>query len=120
MLNWIDRVIKVTFGIGGLALTGMLADTTDGMPFWLVLIVAMLPVAIFVFIKPEELASTIVKYSHLFGALWYLVAAATVSTLFMQSGLPEGWAIYGVLILAGIIPSVYVLYKILTGAYIRS
>jgi len=119
MVNWSDGTIKMTLGIGALGITAALATMSDStLPFWIVLIFSMLPLMIFVFIKPHEYFSNkVVGYFHFFGVIWYLFAiGGTIFLCFGKIPLQE-FIFYTFFMMVGIIPCVIFMWRHLDGRY---
>jgi sulfite exporter TauE/SafE len=115
MIAWSNTKLKFTSGIGALCVTGMLADLSQQkLSFWLVLIVAMVPLLVFLFIQPEEMRRSIVLPFQVFASVWYLLSAIILSVLFLVRGeLPRGFPVYFIGLAIGCIPCVMVFRRLL-------
>lgn len=70
MLSWSNASYRLTLGVGGLATTGMLSELWGNLlPFWAILVVALLPFVVFVFVHPGELPDGIVRLAHVLAAV---------------------------------------------------
>jgi hypothetical protein len=79
MLSWPFPAIKLTVGVGTLAVTGMLAELWGGrLPVWLTAAVAVFPFALFVLVRPGELPDRLGRAAHFVAAVWYLAVGAVV------------------------------------------
>lgn len=121
MLKWSNTAYKFTLGVGGLAITGMMSELWQKvLPFWSIMIVALVPVVLFVFADPEDLPARIVRVAHAAGAIWYLLAAGglLIALLLNAKPLPRGWPVYPLFVLPGAVPCVIVLYRMANGTYL--
>ena len=119
MLSWSNTAYKFTLGIGSLAVAAMLADLTQAkLPAWIAIAAELLPFALFVFVRPEELPARAVRIVHVVASVWYMIATVgLLIMLAMSQLLPKGWPVYVVAALAGGVPCIMVLFKALMGTY---
>lgn len=120
MLKWSNGVLKLTFGVGGLAMTAVLSTIYDKitLPFWLLFILTFLPFMIFVFVKPgEQLPDKTVSFSHLSGVIWYVLCFFACIFLSYNKLPVKEFVLYTVLMLVGLIPCLVVMKKYLAGEY---
>ncbi len=96
MIAWSNSKLKFTSGIGALCTAALLADIShQRIPVWVAIAMAMLPLLIFVFIKPGEIRRSIVLPCQIFAALWYILMAVTLSVLFFtMTEKTRGWPIF--------------------------
>lgn len=120
MLSWSNNGYKFTLGIGSLALVGMMAERWKGVvPVWAVMLIALLPLVIFVFVHPHEAPPRLVRYSHAFASIWYIAVAVLLLVVLLSGpNLPRGWVIYPLFVSAGFVPCVIVLYRVAFGRYV--
>jgi hypothetical protein len=121
MLNWSNTTYKFTLGIGGLAITGMMAELWQkALPFWGILIIAVTPLALFVFANPNDMPVRFARIAHAVGAIWYMIAAfgALFALVFTAKPLPQGWPVYPLFVLVGAVPCGVVLYRMAKGTYL--
>jgi hypothetical protein len=111
MIAWSIGKLKLTLGIGALCTAAIMADLShQEMPIWLVLVISMLPLIIFVFVRPDEMQPSIVRPLQGFASFWYLLTVATLTTLFLISvDRPRGWPVIFIGAAIGCIPCVVVL-----------
>ncbi|MDB6029278.1 MAG: hypothetical protein JWM68_5501 [Verrucomicrobiales bacterium] len=111
MIAWSNNKLKFTSGIGSLCTAGLLADISrQTLPAWIAVAIAMLPLCIFIFIRPDEMRRSIVLPFQIFASLWYLVLALTLSVMFFRRGtMTPGWQVFFVGLIIGSIPCVIVL-----------
>jgi hypothetical protein len=111
MLNWSNTKYKFTLGIGSLATTAIMAELWKPiLPVWVIMVVALLPLVVFVFVHPDEMPARLVLTAHVFASVWYLLSAIALSIgLIIAPKLPEGWLIFPVFCAVGLIPCVLVL-----------
>jgi FtsH-binding integral membrane protein len=113
MIAWTNTKLKFTSGIGALGTTALLADISQKtLPVWLVMVIALVPVTVFVFVRPDEMSRSIVLPLQIFASLWYLVLSVILSVLFFRLAEKErGWPIYFICLAVGTIPCFVVLWK---------
>ncbi len=111
MIAWSNTKLKLTSGIGALGTTALLADISrQTLPIWSVMVIALVPVTIFVFVRPDEMSRSIVLPLQLFASLWYLALSVVLSVLFFRLIEKEkGWPIYFICLAVGAIPCFVVL-----------
>jgi len=111
MIAWSNTKIKFTSGVGALGTTALLADISrQKVPIWLVMVVALIPVTIFVFVRPGELSRSIVLPLQVFASLWYLLLSVSLSVLFFRLvDKQKGWPIYFICLAVGAVPCFVVL-----------
>jgi hypothetical protein len=119
MLSWSNAKYKLTLGVGTLAIAGMLSELwRDVIPIWLVVTIALVPLALFVFVHPGELPSRIVRVTHVIASVWYvLVACGLLVALASSQPLPRGWPIYPLFAAVGAVPCSIVLFRSAFGKY---
>jgi hypothetical protein len=113
MIAWSNNQLKFTSGIGALGTVALLADTsTQALPPWLAVGLAMLPILIFLFVQPGETRDSIVLPLQVLASLWYLSLAVILSYLFFNlDEKPKGWPVYFICLAIGSIPSIVVLKR---------
>jgi hypothetical protein len=119
VLNWSNAGYKLTIGIGSLALAGMMTELWKPiLPLWLLIAVTLIPIAIFVFVRPRELPARIVRFAHVAASLWYLVLAVVLLVAFFQvQQALLAWVACFLLVLVGSIPFCLVLQRSIHGKY---
>lgn len=119
MLNWSNREYRFTLGLGSLALAAMLSGFwRDVLPAWSAVAIALLPLVVFVFIRPGELPARVVLVAHVLASVWYVVVAAgLLVVLSLAEPLPRGWPVYQLFVVIGAIPCVIVLCRAARGRY---
>ena len=119
MLNWSNTKYKFTFGIGSLAMTGIMAELWKPiLPFWVVAVVALLPLVVFVFVHPGEMPARFVRAAHVFASAWYVVTVVALSVgLCVAPKLPKGWIIFPLFCAIGLVPAILVLGQAVRGRY---
>ncbi len=122
MLNWSNPILKITFGVGGLGISGILFALSDQaiIPFWLLFCIAFMPFMIFVFVKPDELfPNQIVSYFHMTGVLWYILCVtASVYIYYFKINIPaKDFVLYSILMSVGLIPCIVFFRKYFSGGY---
>lgn len=119
MLSWSDIKYRFTLGLGSLATTAIMAELwKPTLPLWVILVVALLPLVIFIFVHPEEMPAGFVRVAHVFASAWYVLSVVVLSIgLWMAPELPDGWIFLLVLCSAGLAPTVYVLGLAILGRY---
>lgn len=119
MLSWSDTQYKFTFGIGSLATTAVMAELWDAvLSVWVILPVALLPLSVFVFVRPDEMPVRFVRVAHVFASVWYVLTVAVVSVgLCLAPELPRGWFILPVFCAVGLLPAGLVLAQAVRGRY---
>jgi hypothetical protein len=115
MIAWSDNRLKFTSGIGALCTTALLADVShETIPVWLAIAVAMMPLLIFLFMKPDELPRRVVLPLQVFASLWYLLLAVVLSVLFLRlQERARGWPVYFIGLSVGAMPCVAILWRLL-------
>jgi FtsH-binding integral membrane protein len=113
MIAWTNIKLKLTSGIGALCTTALLADISrQTLPIWLVTVIALVPLSVFVFVRPDEMPRSIVLPLQIFAAVWYLVLSAVLSVLFFgMTEREKGWPIYFIGLAVGAVPCVAVLWR---------
>jgi hypothetical protein len=77
MLDWPDIKYKFTLSLGSLGTTAIMAELWKPfLPAWLVMVVGLLPLAIFVFVHPGEMPAGLVRAAHVFASAWYVLSVA--------------------------------------------
>ena len=119
MLSWSDTKYKFTIGVGTLAIAGMSSELwRDVLPIWVLLVLALPPLTVFVFVHPGELSARLVRIAHVAASVWYLVVGGgqlvALSTL---HPLPRGWQVYPPFVAVGAVPCGIVLYRAARGRY---
>lgn len=113
MISWSNNKLKFTSGIGALCTGGLLADISrQTIPVWIAIAAAMVPLVIFIFIRPEEMRRSVVMPLQVLASLWYLLLATVLSVLFFR--MPEksqGWPIYFIGLAIGSIPCFVILWR---------
>ena len=119
MLNWSNAQYRFTFGIGSLATTAIMAELWKPLiPIWVMLVVALLPVTVFVFVRPDEMPSGFVRAAHVFASAWYVASVVALSVgLYLAPKLPNGWIVFPVFCAVGLIPALLVLSQAVRGRY---
>lgn len=119
MLNWSDTNYKLTLGVGSLAIAGMLAERWQNvLSVWVILVIALLPFVVFVFVRPGELPDWSIRIAHVAASVWYVasVIGALVSLAMVQP-LPRGWPVYLLFVAVGALPCAIVLCRAVCGRY---
>ena len=115
MIAWSNTQLKFTAGIGALGVAALIGDIShQALPVWLAISAALLPLVIFLFVRPDEMPRSVVLPLQVFASLWYLVLAAVLSVLFFR--LPErvrGWPVYFICLAIGCVPCVIILWRLL-------
>jgi FtsH-binding integral membrane protein len=113
MIAWSNTKLRFTSGIGALCTAGLLADVSrQTIPVWLAIMIALLPLVIFVFIRSDEMPRSVALPLQVFGSLWHLFLAVILSVAFFR--LPErsrGWPVYFIGLAIGCIPCVIILWR---------
>jgi hypothetical protein len=119
MLNWSNTKYKFTLGIGSLATTAMMAELWKPvLPIWVVLVVALLPLVVFVFVQPGEMPAGFVRAAHVFASAWYVLSVIALSVgLYLAPTLPNGWMIFPLFCAVGLVPCALVLSQAVRGRY---
>ncbi len=124
MLDWSDARYKLTLGFGALGMAGAMAELWKNvLSVWIILPVVMLPLVIFVFIRPIDDSgrrfTRFVRGAHVLGAAWYLACALTITIALANRPLQPAalWLLLAPLFLAGSIPCVLVLWRVMCGTY---
>jgi sulfite exporter TauE/SafE len=113
MIAWTNTKLKFTAGIGALCTTALLADIShQTLPVWLVISMALLPLIVFLFVRPDEMPRSVVLPLQIFAASWYLVLSVVLSVLFFRLDVREkGWPVYFFGLAVGAIPCVIVFWR---------
>ena len=113
MISWSNTSLKFTSGIGGLCTAGLLADiTSKAIPAWLAVGVSLVPLAVFVFLHPDEMPVSLVRTTQVAASIWYLGLAVTLTVLFFSSGrITPGWPVFFVGLAVGAVPCLVVLKR---------
>jgi hypothetical protein len=119
VLSWSNAKYKLTLGVGGLAVAGMLSELwRDVLPIWVILVLALLPLVLFVFVHPGEMPARVVRVAHIAASVWYFaVAVGLLVALTTIQPLPRGWPIYPLFVAVGAVPCGIVLYRATRGEY---
>jgi hypothetical protein len=119
MLDWSNTQYKFTFGIGSLATAGIISELWKPfLPKWVVMVIALLPLVVFVFVHPHEMPAKFVRAAHVFASVWYVTTVISLSVgLYLTPVLPRGWFILPLFCTVGLIPSVLVLSQAIQGRY---
>jgi hypothetical protein len=119
MLNWSNTKYKFTFGIGSLATTAIMAELWKPiLPIWMIVVVALLPLVVFVFVHPDEMPTGFVRAAHVFASVWYVVSVVALSVgLCLAPKLPNGWIIFPLFCAVGLVPALFVLSQAARGRY---
>jgi hypothetical protein len=114
MIDWSVRAIRFTSGIGALCMAALAAELTCQLiPMWLALSLIMVPVAVFIIMRPDDMPLKFVWPCQLAASLWYLALACILSVLFFHVPVRmQGWPILFVGMAIGAIPCVVVLSRI--------
>jgi hypothetical protein len=120
MLNWSDTKYKFTFGIGSLAMTAIMAELWKPiLPIWVIMVVALLPLVVFVFVRPDGMPAGFVRAAHVFASAWYVVSVVALSVgLCLTPKLPDGWIIFPLFCAVGLVPALFVLSQAVRGRYL--
>lgn len=112
MPNWSATKYKMTLGVGTLGMAAIMGELWKSiLPVWWALVIALLPILVFVFIHPGELNARLVRYAQMAASIWYLIVAVVLlAALLMSAKLPEGWLIFQVFVVIGSIPCWLVLF----------
>jgi hypothetical protein len=115
MIAWSTTQLKFTAGIGTLCVTALLADISrQTIPVWLAMSAALLPVVIFLLVRPDEMPRWVVLPLQVFASVWYLVLAVILSVFyFRMSERTQGWPAYFIGLMIGCIPCVIILWRLL-------
>ncbi len=117
MLNWSNSGYKLTVGVGSLVVAGLLSTLFDKvLPAWAVVLIALVPLVLFVFFRPGEMPDLVVQAAHIFAAVWYLVVVVGLLVMLAENRpLPRGWPVYPLFAAVGAIPCVLTLYRAACG-----
>lgn len=81
-------------------------------PVWLAIAMAMLPVAVFVFVRPDEMSTNIVRACQTAASLWYFAMAIILALLYFETAvLVRGWPVYFMGLSVGSLPCTVVLWR---------
>jgi hypothetical protein len=119
MLSWSNTKYRFTFGIGSLATTGAMAELWKPiLPLWVIMVVALLPLVVFVFVHPDEMPARFVRASDVFASTWYVLSFIALSFgLCLAPTLPKGWVVFPLCCMAGLVPAIFVLHRAVRGRY---
>jgi hypothetical protein len=121
VLSWSDAKYKLTLGVGCLAIAAMLAELWQNvLPVWIMIVIALTPLVVFVFVQPRELPAKIVGVAHTAAAIWYVVVAIGLLVVVAATAkpLPRGaWVVYPVFVGIGAVPCGIVLFRRASGKY---
>jgi hypothetical protein len=82
------------------------------------MVVALLPVVVFVFVHPDEMPPKFVRAAHVFASVWYVASVVALSIgLCLASELPDGWIIFPLFCAVGLSPAFLVLSQAVRGRY---
>lgn len=112
MLNWSDGKYKLTLGIGSLGMAAIMSELWKPfLPVWFMLVVTLIPLVVFIFIRAGEMNPRIVRFAQRAASIWYLIAASVLTAALLTTArLPQGWVIYQSFVLSGSIPCWLVLF----------
>ncbi len=71
------------------------------LPAWLIIPVLIVPVALIIFIQPNEVPKLIVKRVHLLAALWYLGITLSIEIYTILGATPHGDLFFRILMHVG-------------------
>ena len=92
--------------------------TASLLPAWLAIGIALLPLGLFVFFRPEELPISVVRMAHIVAAIVYLSTVIVLFCALATAGqLSRGWQVLIPATAAGAIPCCIVLFKVMAGTY---
>jgi len=75
--------------------------------------IAMLPLLVFLFVRPDEMRRSVVLPFQVLAALWYLVLAVSLSVMFVKRGeMTRGWCVYFIGLAIGSIPCIIILRRL--------
>jgi hypothetical protein len=114
MIEWSENKLRFTSGIGGLCTVALLADLSrERLPAWIAMAAALIPLLVFIFIRPGEMRRSIVLPLQIFAALWYLLLASILTIMFFERGeMTQGWPIFFVGLVIGCLPCLVVLWRV--------
>ena|SRR5215472_8450943 len=113
MIAWTNTKLKFTSGIGGLCTVGLLAEISHRtLPIWLVMVIALVPIIIFVFVRPDEMPPSVVLPLQIFAAFWYLASSVILSVRFLRlTERGKDWPIWIIGLTVGAIPCIVILWR---------
>jgi len=116
VIAWSENKLKFTSGIGALGTAGLLADVSrQTIPAWMAVAIAMLPLLVFLFVRPDEMRRSVVLPFQVLASLWYLVLAVSISVMFVRRGeMTRGWPVYFIGLAIGSIPCVIILRRLVS------
>jgi hypothetical protein len=80
MLSWSSTAYKFTLGIGSLGIAAAMAELWKPvLPIWMIMVIALLPLLVFVFVHPSELPDGFVRTAHVFASAWYVLSVIALS-----------------------------------------
>ncbi len=122
MIAWSATKLKFTSGIGVLCTTAMMAGLShQEMSIWLLLVIALLPLTVFMFVRPDEMRPSIVRPLQGFASAWYLLTVAVLTAWgFFKNEWPKGWPLFFIGEAVGCVPCVVVLKSLFWPAHERS
>jgi cellobiose-specific phosphotransferase system component IIC len=117
MINWSNYAYKFTVGIGTLCLAALLAELwAKSLSVWVAIALAIVPIALFVVARPDDMPVALVRAAQVVASLWYLVLALSLGVLFLVHGKTNaGWPIYFIGLAIGAVPCLVVLWKTIVG-----
>lgn len=118
MMNWSGAALKLTIGVGLLAVTAILSDVLAGLVGVYPMIgIIIVPLALLVMIKPGELPDTVVKLAHIIAGLWYLALVSSSLYLMVARGFIQSDLLMGAFMAFGFAPLIVSLKALQNGGY---
>lgn len=114
MLNWSSLSVYLTFGLGAFGLFASLSSLRDSgtiLPFWLCLILSIVPFTIFLHIRAGEVPDKLAKITHALGFVWYVAVAGYTFFEFSEIGYSRESVVYSVFISLGFVPCILIPIK---------
>jgi sulfite exporter TauE/SafE len=121
MIEWSENKLRFTSGIGALCTVGLLSELSrERLPVWIAVAAGLIPLLVFLFIRPGEMRRSIVLPLQIFAALWYLLLAAILTIMFFERGeMTQGWPVYFVGLVIGCLPCLVVLWRVFSPRFDR-
>jgi hypothetical protein len=106
-------VYKFTIGLWAMA-TGVLLRKLwpDELPIWLVMVLALVPLLVFMIVHPDFFPNRIVGFAHIAASLWYFAVTICLLTAMAGKDKPLAWLVlYLIFATIGGVPCGIVLYR---------
>jgi predicted membrane-bound spermidine synthase len=119
MLTWTPTKYKFTLGIGSLATTAIMAELWKSvLSIWVIMIIALVPLAIFVLLDPRTIPARVVVFAQVFASLWYVITVVVLTIGIIRGPeLPDDWAIIPIFCAVGLVPCVLVIRDAIRGRH---